>query len=115
MSEPERIALFSYGTLRQAGVQMANYGRLLDGEPDELAGYRRKPVTIADPNVVKISGRAIHTIAVASGNLGDRIEGMVFHLTEAELAATDAYETKAYARIEVELESGRLAWAYVAA
>ena len=32
---------------------------------------------------------------------------------EDELAATDAYEDEAYSRAEVELESGRRAWAYV--
>jgi gamma-glutamylcyclotransferase (GGCT)/AIG2-like uncharacterized protein YtfP len=115
MNEAPPIALFSYGTLRQADVQIANYGRLLDGEPDALAGYRLVPVEIEDPDVVRISGKAIHTIAVASGDSGDRIPGMVFALTEVELAATDAYETAAYARLEVTLESGRSVWVYVAA
>jgi gamma-glutamylcyclotransferase (GGCT)/AIG2-like uncharacterized protein YtfP len=114
MSRAAPIALFSYGTLRQPEVQIANYGRLLDGEPDVLGGYRLVPVEIADPEVVRISGKAIHTIAMASGNPDDRIEGVVFGLSEAELAATDAYETDAYARIEVTLESGRSAWVYVA-
>ena len=109
------VALFSYGTLRQADVQLANYGRLLEGEPNVLAGYRLAPVDIADPDVVRISGKAVHTIAMASGDPGDRIEGVVFMLTEAELTATDAYETSAYARVEVTLESGRSAWVYVAA
>ena len=109
------IALFSYGTLRQAEVQLSNYGRLLEGEPDVLAGYRLAPVEIADPEVVRISGKAIHTIAIASGVRDDRIEGVLFMLSEAELAATDAYETDAYARIEVTLESGRSAWVYAAA
>lgn len=115
MNEPASVALFSYGTLRQAEVQIANYGRLLDGEPDALTGYRLVPVEIDDPDVVRISGQATHTIAVASGDFGDRIPGMVFKLTEAELAATDAYETDAYARLEVTLESGRSVWVYVAA
>ena len=115
MSEAAAIALFSYGTLRQAEVQNANYGRLLDGEPDVLSGYRLVPMEIVDPAVVRISGKAVHTIAVASGDPGNRIPGMVFALTEAELAATDAYETDAYKRVEVTLESGRLAWVYVAA
>jgi len=115
MSGLALIALFSYGTLRQADVQMANYGRVLDGDSDELHGYRLTPVEITNPEVVKVSGLAVHTIATATGDPEDRIEGMVFRLTEAELAATDAYETDAYARIEVALESGRLAWAYVAA
>ena len=114
MSGTAQIALFSYGTLRQSEVQIANYGRRLDGEPDVLAGYCLVPVAIADPEAVRISGKAVHTIAVASGEPGERIVGMVFALSESELAATDAYETDAYRRIEVTLESGRLAWAYVA-
>jgi gamma-glutamylcyclotransferase (GGCT)/AIG2-like uncharacterized protein YtfP len=115
MSEAVTVALFSYGTLRQAEVQLANYGRPLDGAPDVLSGYRLVPVAIADPEVVRISGKAVHTIAVASGDPADRIEGVVFALTEDELAATDAYETDAYARVEVMLESGRTAFVYVAA
>jgi hypothetical protein len=114
MSDAATIALFSYGTLRQAEVQTANYGRLLDGQPDVLAGYRPVPVAIADPDVVRISGKAVHTIAVASGDPDDRIDGVVFLLTAGELAATDAYETGAYARIEVILESGRSVWIYAA-
>jgi gamma-glutamylcyclotransferase (GGCT)/AIG2-like uncharacterized protein YtfP len=114
MSKAVQIALFSYGTLRQAEVQIANYGRLLDGEPDVLAGYRLAPVAIGDPDVVRISGKAVHTIAVASGAANDRIDGVVFMLSEAEVAATDVYETDAYERTEVTLESGRLAWVYVA-
>ncbi len=115
MNEAVTVALFSYGTLRQAEVQIANYGRLLDGAPDVLAGHRLVPVAIADPDVVRISGKAVHTIAVASDDSADRIDGIVFVLTEPELTATDAYETDAYARIEVRLESGRSAWVYVAA
>ena len=115
MSGAATVALFSYGTLRQPEVQIANYGRLLEGEPDMLTSYRLKPVEIADPEVVRISGKAVHSIAVASGGADDRITGLVFMLTEAELAATDAYESGAYSRIQVMLESGRSAWVYAAA
>lgn len=107
------ISLFSYGTLRQPEVQVANYGRLLTGTPDALRGYRLVPLQITDPHVIEVSGKAIHTIACASGDQDDRIEGMVFELSEEELAATDAYEVDVYARIEVSLESGRKAWVYV--
>jgi hypothetical protein len=31
--------LFSYGALREAPTQMAIFGRLLEGEPDELVGF----------------------------------------------------------------------------
>jgi hypothetical protein len=31
--------LFSYGTLQQEDVQWSTFGRLLEGEPDELPGF----------------------------------------------------------------------------
>jgi len=107
------VRLFSYGTLQQPEVQLANYGRRLDGEPDALIGYRLVPLEIDDPDVVRISGKAVHTIACASGNPNDRIPGVAYLLTEAELEATDAYETDAYSRTEVKLASGRTALVYV--
>lgn len=109
----ETTALFSYGTLQQPDVQLANYGRLLTGTPDALLGYRLARLEITDPHVVAVSGKAVHTIACASGNPEDRIEGMVFDLSAQELAATDAYEVDSYARVEAVLESGRKAWVYV--
>ena len=109
------VALFSYGTLQQPEVQHANYGRLLDGQPDALRGYRLEPIEIDDPAVVSLSGKAVHTIARPTGNPDDRITGTLFQLTEDELAATDAYETGAYKRIEAALESGRRAWVFVVA
>jgi len=107
--------LFSYGTLQQTGVQQATYGRLLDGRPDALTGYRLVPLQITDAEVVRLSGKAVHTIACASGDRSDRIAGLVFEISEEELAATDKYEVDAYGRAEVELESGERAFAYVGA
>ena len=109
------VALFSYGTLQQRGVQLANYGRELIGRADALIGYRLDTIIIADPHVVELSGKSVHTIARVSANPDNRVVGTVFELTDDELEATDTYETSAYARIEVVLESGRSAWAYVAA
>jgi gamma-glutamylcyclotransferase (GGCT)/AIG2-like uncharacterized protein YtfP len=105
--------LFSYGTLQQPEVQRATYGRLLDGRTDALLGYRLAPLAISDPEVVRLSGKAVHTIACFSGDASDRIPGVVFEISEAELAATDAYEVDAYARAEVTLESGAHAFVYV--
>lgn len=105
--------LFAYGTLHQPEVQLATYGRLLDGIPDALTGYRLRPLTITDPEVVRLSGKAVHTIACHSGDPADRITGQRFELTVAELAATDRYEVDVYAREEVELESGVRAFVYV--
>jgi Gamma-glutamyl cyclotransferase, AIG2-like len=115
MTADAAVPLFSYGTLQLREVQLANYGRELIGEPDSLAGHRLEPLVIGDPRVVEISGKAVHLIARATSQPGDRVDGTLFLLTDAELAATDAYETDAYARVEVTLASGRNAWVYVAA
>ena len=105
--------LFSYGTLQQREVQLANYGRELDGEADILAGYRIEDLAISNPDVVSISGKAVHRIARQSGNSADRVEGTLFQLSQEELTTTDDYEVEPYRRIEVTLGSGRRAWAYV--
>lgn len=106
------IALFAYGTLRQSEVQLATCGRLLDGVPDALCGFRLERLAIADAAVVRLSGKAVHLIARATGDPADRIPGIVYRLTPAELAAIDAYEADAYARIEAPLESGAHAFVY---
>jgi hypothetical protein len=105
-------ALFSYGTLQQPEVQLANFGRELEGSADVLVGYRLAPLTISDAHVLALSGKAVHWIARASGDPADRITGMLFHLSDAELAASDAYEVADYSRVEAVLESGSRAWVY---
>ena len=107
------IALFSYGTLQLPEVQRATYGRLLEGRPDALVGYRLEPIVISSAEVVGISGLEVHTIARHTGDPADVIEGIVFTLTQAEIEATDLYETDAYARVEVVLASSAKAWVYV--
>lgn len=106
------VRLFSYGTLQKPKVQLATYGRQLEGSADALRGYRLAPLRIDNPAVVRVSGKPVHMIARATGDDADRIEGVLFLLTAEELARTDAYEVEAYTRIEVELESGTLAFVY---
>jgi gamma-glutamylcyclotransferase (GGCT)/AIG2-like uncharacterized protein YtfP len=52
-------------------------------------------------------------IACRTGDPADRVTGVVFTITPAELAATDDYEGDAYERVEVRLESGAAAFVYV--
>jgi len=106
--------LFSYGTLQLADVQRATFGRRLQGSPDALAGYRLEPLVIGDPDVVRLSGKPVHSIAVPTGDPADRVPGTVFELDAEELAACDAYEVADYCRVEAQLESGRRAFVYVA-
>jgi hypothetical protein len=107
------VPLFSYGTLQLPEVQRATYGRLLDGSPDVMIGYRLVPLTITNEEVVALSGEPIHMIACRTGDPADRIAGVVYLITPDELEATDDYEGDAYARIEARLESGNAAFVYV--
>lgn len=75
MTETPTVRLFAYGTLQQREVQLATYGRSLEGEPGVLAGYRLEPLAITDPEVVRLSGKAVHYIARESRDLADRIPG----------------------------------------
>lgn len=108
------IALFSYGTLRQENVQVATFGRRLEGKPDVLAGFSLSPMTITDPRVIEVSGKPVHTIARPSGNPADRIEGIVFRVTAGEIEAADRYESGPIRRIAARLASGTEAFVYVA-
>ncbi len=106
--------LFSYGTLRQAEVQLATFGRRLQGTEDALPGYRLDLLTISNPGVVGVSGAEQHPVAVPTGSASDRVPGMVFEVTAEELASADVYEDADYRRIQVTLASGLQAWLYVA-
>ncbi|GAA4581489.1 gamma-glutamylcyclotransferase [Planotetraspora phitsanulokensis] len=109
------ISLFSYGTLQDPAVQTANFGRLLEGRPDALPGYKSSIVQITDPEVLAVSGAAWHPIVTATGDPADQVQGTVFRITESELAAADEYEVSDYTRIRVTLLSGTHAWVYVEA
>ena len=59
--------LFSYGTLRKEEVQLATFGRKLDGIPDSLIGYRLTMIRIQNEHFVESSG----TLIIATFNLLD--------------------------------------------
>lgn len=105
--------LFSYGTLQLESVQRATFGRLLDGAPDALVGFRQDLVEITDRDVLAKSGERFHPIVTRSGDAADRVAGMVFEVMPEELAAADAYEVSDYERVEAHLASGLKAWVYV--
>lgn len=92
--------LFSYGTLQQEDVQRATFGRLLNGEPDQLPGFA-------------LSQHLIYANVIPSES--SHVAGTVYELTDADLEAADRFEEDAaYRRIEVDLASGKRAWVYVA-
>jgi hypothetical protein len=106
--------LFSYGMLQQPDVQLSTFGRLLDGEADALVGFERTSIRIEDPQFVATSGKADHAIVTFNGRDSSRVSGMVFEVSDAELAKADQYEPAGYRRIAATLASGRQAWVYAA-
>lgn len=105
--------LFSYGTLRQREVQLATFGRELDGEADAIVGFELDVLVITDPHVIATSGSDRHPILRPTERASAEVPGTVFTVTDEELAAADAYEVADYRRALVPLRSGRHAWVYV--
>ena len=101
--------LFSYGSLQSESVQQAIFGRPLKAQPDEVIGVEPAVVRVDDP-----AGRATTHLNLTFGGRDRRMKGMVFEVSEADLAAADRYEaTAGYVRVRVTLASGRDAWVYV--
>lgn len=107
--------LFSYGTLQQEAVQLSTFGRLLNGHADELVGFEQSLLKIEDPAFVAASGKAVHNIVTFNGRHDSRVPGMVFEVTDSELAKSDRYEPAGYTRVSAKLASGKQAWVYAAA
>lgn len=105
--------LFSYGTLQLEQVQIATFGRKLDGQNDDMPGFSLTMLKIEDPQVVATSGKTHHPVVAWTGNPADRVSGAVFAITPEELAQADEYEVAAYRRDRVTLASGVAAWVYV--
>lgn len=101
----DTVLLFSYGTLQQPEVQIATFGRRLEGRADALPGYALSSVVIGDPAVVATSGLEVHRIARRTGDPADIISGVVFELSADELSGADDYETDAYVRAQLPLAS----------
>lgn len=105
--------LFSYGTLQIESVQLAAFGRKLDGKPDALSGYRVELIATNDHEFEIRSGATQHRNLRYTGVASDLVEGMVFQLTKEEIEQADSYEPWDYQRVQVELRSGDTAWVYL--
>jgi len=97
--------LFSYGTLQLADVQLATFGRFLQGKPDALPEFELSRVACADVEYANV---------IFNGRSDSIVAGTVFEVTESELIAADEYERDAdYERVMARLASGERAWVYV--
>jgi gamma-glutamylcyclotransferase (GGCT)/AIG2-like uncharacterized protein YtfP len=93
--------VFVYGTLQQPEVQQSVIGRIVTTKPAKLAGYAKDTIVI---------NGASYPIAVPSDQAS--IDGLVLGIEDEELPKLDKYETDAYIRVKVRLESGQEAWTY---
>ena len=108
--EPER--LFSYGTLQSEPVQIAIFGRALEGTPDTLLRYQVTMSATEDQEFAKKNG-AVHRNLQFTGNESDIVQGTVLTITRKELQQADGYEPADYQRVLVQLKSGNKAWVYL--
>jgi hypothetical protein len=104
--------LFSYGTRPQEAVQLATFGRVLEGHRDELVGFEQSVRKVEDLAFVATSGKAHHAIVKFNGLRESRVPGMAFEVTESELVKADEYEPAGYRRVLARLASGKQAWVY---
>jgi len=82
--------VFAYGTLQDEKVQIATFGRLLRGHPDELVGFELSSVRIEDPKVAAASGKTHHANVTFNGREDQRVSGMVFEIpTPSSPSPTD--------------------------
>ncbi|WP_026728112.1 gamma-glutamylcyclotransferase family protein [Flavobacterium denitrificans] len=100
--------LFSYGTLRSKEIQRQVFNRVLTGTADQLLGYKLKSLQIEEE-----FGMADYVVVVPSENPADIIHGVVFEVSIADLAKVDLFESNAYKRVQVKLQSGETAWIYM--
>lgn len=103
--------LFSYGTLQDPTVQQTVFGRRVNGTPDTLLGFACRIIEITDAEFIAANG-ATHRMVQYTGRAEDGTAGTVLELTDADLAASDAYEPAGYRRIPAQFASGREGWVY---
>ena len=96
--------LFSYGTLKNLGIQKQVFGKTLKMDNDQLPGY--------ELSSTRAYGQ--YLVIQKSLNTNKSIEGVALEVSTHDLEQADTYEGPEYKRILVNLKSGKEAWVYVA-
>jgi len=95
--------LFSYGTLQDLQVQQYIFGRLLQGKADAALGFKKLENAVYGK----------YPLIINTNNPKDKVAGIAYEMTKADLKKADIYETSAYKRQKFPLESGDEAWIYI--
>ena len=92
--------VFSYGTLQDPLIQIELFGRQLQGVTANLQGFLKKENAVFKryPSIVLSNY--------------DRVDGVIFEMTDQELKICDAYETNAYKRKLHDFENHKGVWVY---
>jgi gamma-glutamylcyclotransferase (GGCT)/AIG2-like uncharacterized protein YtfP len=101
--------LFAYGTLKDKDIQETIFGRILKGNPDTLVGYVVKQIHIEEE-----FGMEPYPIITPTQDSSDIIHGILYDLSSEDLQKADTYEGIHYKRIQVQLQSGEVAWTFTA-
>lgn len=95
--------LFTYGTLQEEQVQQDVFGRLVQGHPDALLGFKKMENAVYGQ----------YPVVIPTEDAKDKVKGTVYQVSLTNLEKADAYETDAYKREKFPLESGLEAWVYI--
>ncbi|TRX36964.1 gamma-glutamylcyclotransferase [Flavobacterium sp. ZT3R18] len=99
--------LFTYGTLQNNDIQESLFGRILQGTPETLIGYKLNEIQIEEE-----FGLIQYPIITETQQPEDTISGIVYEITTSDLHQADLYEGLHYKRVEVHLQSNEKVWAY---
>ena len=96
--------VFAYGTLKNHDLRKKLLARNVPAEKDRLKGFSIEQIYLDGEN---------YPVANYDPFNKNDIQGVSFYVNESELKILDYYESDAYKRIRVNLNSGRKAWLYV--
>ena len=96
--------VFAYGTLKEAEIRRELLNRNVPAVKDGLPGFILEKICLDG---------ILYPIAVRDPYSKKTLHGEVFRVTLQEVRIIDDYESDAYKRIKVNLNSGRKAWLYV--
>lgn len=99
--------LFAYGTLQNDEIQESLFGRILQGTPETIIGYKLNKIQIEEE-----FGLIQYPIITKTQKPEDTISGIVYEITTNDLHQADLYEGLHYKRVEVCLQSNEKVWAY---
>jgi gamma-glutamylcyclotransferase (GGCT)/AIG2-like uncharacterized protein YtfP len=95
------MKLFAYGTLLDENVQKNIIGRLVEGVPDHLSGYRKTSRQFSSgiyPDLIE--------------DISCEVSGRILDLSADDLDQCDKYEGDEYRRVKLKLKSGIEAFVY---